>query len=194
MRTRVKTKLIIVLVILVGAIIAVTPSVTDSLPSWWTKLLPSKAVQLGLDLKGGMELLLEVQTDEAVNNALTRMASDMKTSMREENIRLRRAETTAFNHLLVEVRRDKYRDEAAAFIGDEFPGVDVAEETETTLVVSFPMDEVERLKENAVVQALYRPAFLACRLEEGEQVTLRRLEDRLRERHLVRLELKRRDL
>ena len=79
MRTRVKTKLIIVVLVLVGAFVAITPSLTDTLPGWWKKILPSKAVQLGLDLKGGMELLLEVQADEAVNNALTRYASDLKT-------------------------------------------------------------------------------------------------------------------
>ena len=154
MRTRVKTKLIVVMAILVCALVAVTPSLTDSLPGWWTNILPSKAVQLGLDLKGGMELLLEVQTDEAVNNALARMASDMKSLMREKRIRLRRAETTSFNRLLVEVRREKYLREAAALIEEEFPGVDLSEESTTVLVVSFPESEVGRLKENSVVQAL----------------------------------------
>ncbi len=154
MRTRVKTKLIIVLVILVGALIAVTPSLMDPLPGWWTKILPSKAVQLGLDLKGGMELLLEVQAEEAVNNALTRIASDMKTTMKEQNIRIRRAETTAFNRLVIEVRREKYRDDALALLKEEFSGTDVVEESETTLVVSFPQSEVDRLKENSVIQAL----------------------------------------
>jgi preprotein translocase subunit SecD len=155
MRTRVKTKLIIVLAILVCALVAVTPSLTDSRPGWWTSILPSKAVQLGLDLKGGMELLLEVQTEEAVNNALTRMASDMKSLMREKRIRLRRAETTSFNRLLVEVRREKYLQEAATLIEDAFPGVNVDDEgSGTTLVVSFPESEVSRLKENSVVQAL----------------------------------------
>jgi len=154
MRTRVKTKLIIVLLVLVGALVAVTPSLTDALPGWWKKILPSKAVQLGLDLKGGMELLLEVQVEEAVNNALTRYASDLKTVMRDEHIRIRRAETTAFNRLLVEVGRDKYRDEAAAILREEFPGIDVSEESETTLVLSFPEEEITRLQENSVVQAL----------------------------------------
>ena len=104
MRARVKTRLIIVLVVLIGALVSVAPSLTGPLPAWWTKILPSKAVQLGLDLKGGMELILEVQTDEAVNNSLTRMASDIKTIFRKEKIRLRRAETTGFNRLVVEVR------------------------------------------------------------------------------------------
>ncbi|MBN2720435.1 MAG: protein translocase subunit SecD [Proteobacteria bacterium] len=154
MRARVKTKLIIVLVVIIGALVAITPSLTDSLPGWWKKILPSKAVQLGLDLKGGMELLLEVQVEEAVNNALNRYASDLKTVMREKNIRIRSAETTGFNRLILEVGRDKYRDEAAAILREEFPGIDVSEESETTLALSFPDEEIERLQENSVVQAL----------------------------------------
>ncbi|UCG39519.1 MAG: protein translocase subunit SecD [bacterium] len=154
MRIRVKTKLVIVMAVLVGALVAVTPSLTDSLPGWWTKFLPSKSVQLGLDLKGGMELLLEVQTEEAVNNALGRLASDLKTATRDTRIRLSRTETTAFNRLLVEVRRDRYRDEAASIIRQNFPDALVTEETQTRLVVSYPESEVSRLQENAVVQAL----------------------------------------
>jgi len=154
MRARVKTKLIIVLVVIIVALMAITPSLTDSLPGWWKKFLPSKAVQLGLDLKGGMELLLEVQVEEAVNNALNRYATDLKTVLREKNIRIRSAETTAFNRLIVEVGRDKYRDEAAAILREEFPGIEVSEESETTLALSFPDEEIKRLQENSVVQAL----------------------------------------
>ncbi|UCF88428.1 MAG: protein translocase subunit SecD [bacterium] len=154
MRIRVKARLIIVLIVLIGALVSVTPSLTDTLPGWWSRILPSKAVQLGLDLKGGMELLLEVQTEEAVNNGLTRMASDLKTTFRGEQIRLRRAETTGFNRLLVEVRRDRYRDEAMEVIRTEFPDTIVTEESETSLIVSYPDSEVSRLKENAVVQAV----------------------------------------
>ena len=116
MRTRVKTRLIIVLLVLIGALVSVAPSLTGPLPGWWMKILPSKAVQLGLDLKGGMELILEVQTDEAVNNGLSRIASDIKTVFKDKKVRLRRAETTGFNRLVVEVRRDRYLQEAVAFL------------------------------------------------------------------------------
>lgn len=153
MRTRVKTRLIIVLVVLIGALISVTPSLTK-VPQWWTKILPSKAVQLGLDLKGGMELILEVQTDEAINNSLTRMASDLKTLFKNEKIRIRRAETTGFNRLVVEVRRDRYLESARTLIEDEFGETTVVEDGPTKLVISYPEAEVSRLKENAVVQAL----------------------------------------
>ena len=107
------------MIVLIGALVSVTPSLTATLPGWWTRILPSKAVQLGLDLKGGMELILEVQTDEAVNNSLNIIASDIKTMFRTEKIRLRRAETTALNRLVVEVRRDKYLADARTLIENQ---------------------------------------------------------------------------
>ncbi len=154
MRTRVKTKLIVVSAVLVAALVSVTPSLTSSLPGWWTRILPSKAVQLGLDLKGGMELLLEVQTDEAINNSLTRLASDLKTIFKDRKIRLRRAETTGFNRLVVEVRRERYLEEAMVIIREEFPDAIVTEDSQTKVVVSYSDSEIVRLRENAVVQAV----------------------------------------
>ncbi len=179
MRTRVKTRLIIVLIVLIGALVSVTPSLTGSLPGWWTKILPSKAVQLGLDLRGGMELLLEVQTDEAVNNSLSRIASDLKTTFKREKIRLKRAQTTGFNRLVVEVGRDKNRDEAMTLLRGEFPDALVTEESETKIVVSYPESEISRLRENAVVQAI---ETIRSRVDEfgvTEPTILRQGEDRI---------------
>ena len=154
MRGKVRTKFILVIVVTVAALVAVTPSLTDSLPGWWQKILPSKAVQLGLDLRGGMELLLQVQTEEAVNNALSRMSSDLKSSMKDKRIRYNRADVTGQNRLTVEVRRAKYREEAEALIREDYPDLIVTPETETRLVVSYPDSEANRLSESSVVQAV----------------------------------------
>lgn len=154
MRSRVKTKFIVILAVLLIAIISVMPSLTSSLPGWWKKILPSKAIQLGLDLKGGMELLLEVQTEDAVKNALSRVASDLKTTMKNKRIRYTRVETTGSNKLVVELRREKYRDPAAQLISDEFPDLTATEESATRLLLSYPEKERQRLMDNSVVQAL----------------------------------------
>ena len=179
MRTRVKTRLIIVLVVLTGALVSVTPSLTATLPGWWTKVLPSKAVQLGLDLKGGMELILEVQTEEAVDNSLTRVASDIKTIFKGKRIRLRRAELTGFNRLVVEVRRDKYLEDAMTTVREEFGDTEVSENSPTKFVVSYPASEVKRLKESAVIQAI---ETIRSRIDEfgvTEPTILRQGEDRI---------------
>jgi preprotein translocase subunit SecD len=154
MRSKVKTKLLIVAAVMIVTLVAITPSLTGSLPNWWTKILPSKAVQLGLDLKGGMELLLEVQTEEAVTNALSRIASDLKTSMKDKRIRYNRVETAGTNRLIVEVRRPKYREDAMALLREDYPSLIATEESETRLIVSYPETEVVRLQSSSVTQAV----------------------------------------
>ena len=47
-------------------------------PSSLSKLLPSKLINLGLDLKGGIYLLMEVDLDVAVENSVRRTADDLR--------------------------------------------------------------------------------------------------------------------
>jgi len=56
-----------------------------SLP-WYVRIFPEKALNLGLDLRGGIYLELEVSVEEAVNNRLDLMASELVRSMKEKNV------------------------------------------------------------------------------------------------------------
>ena len=47
------------------------PSLTGGLPAWWEKHV-SRGLNLGLDLKGGMHLILQVDMESAISNALNR--------------------------------------------------------------------------------------------------------------------------
>ena len=68
----------------------------STLPDWWAEgfklgndtvhVLPTKTLHLGLDLKGGMHLLLGVDLDEAVANSLDRFASEVKGYLDDEGI------------------------------------------------------------------------------------------------------------
>jgi preprotein translocase subunit SecD len=77
----------LVLLVLVIALVYLTPSLTGTLPSWWPNVLPEEKIHLGLDLKGGMHLVLEVQAQKAVESHLERMVEDIKLSLRKEKIR-----------------------------------------------------------------------------------------------------------
>ena len=57
------------------AILFLIPSLLGSLPRWWTKVLPSEKIHLGLDLQGGMYLLLEVEVQKAIDSALDKYAT-----------------------------------------------------------------------------------------------------------------------
>ena len=69
-------------VILLVGIIVLVPSFTSTLPPGWTKVLPKDKIHLGLDLQGGIHLVLEVEADKAVENAAERFAEEIKDALR----------------------------------------------------------------------------------------------------------------
>ncbi len=51
--------------------------------SWWPGILPSSKINLGLDLQGGVYLLMEIQPDDVVTNRLTVLAADVQQALNQ---------------------------------------------------------------------------------------------------------------
>ncbi|HYA28892.1 MAG TPA: protein translocase subunit SecD [Acidobacteriota bacterium] len=58
----------------------------DSLPSWWSNVLPTEQLNLGLDLQGGTHLILEVKVDKAIENNVERIKDDIARALREKGV------------------------------------------------------------------------------------------------------------
>jgi preprotein translocase subunit SecD len=94
MSSNLRWRIILVLSIVAVAGVILVPSVMwdytenqSRLPQWWQKsFLPKSAVTLGLDLQGGMHLVVSVKTEEAVKNELLRIKGNLADYFREENI------------------------------------------------------------------------------------------------------------
>ncbi|MFH1349771.1 MAG: protein translocase subunit SecD [Pseudomonadota bacterium] len=69
------------------AFIYLTPSLSGGLPSWWSTFLPREKIHLGLDLQGGMHLILEVDAKKAVESSLERVVEELKHDLRAKKIR-----------------------------------------------------------------------------------------------------------
>ena len=54
----------------------------DHLPNWWSK----NKLKLGLDLQGGSQLLLQVETKEAIQEKLATQTEDIRTELTKANI------------------------------------------------------------------------------------------------------------
>ncbi len=78
---------IIVLICVLIAFLYLTPSFTKEFPSWWSNLLPTEKIHLGLDLQGGIHLMLEVEAIKAVENHLERVVDELKQDLRKNKIR-----------------------------------------------------------------------------------------------------------
>ncbi len=77
----------VILVITFLSIIFMMPTfLGDKLPSWWGKIFPDRGIRLGLDLKGGVFLLLGVQADKAVEHELSNMKESITDELNKEQV------------------------------------------------------------------------------------------------------------
>ena len=79
---------VLVLVVILLACIYILPTVDMIVnkkeePTLW----PKKKINLGLDLQGGMHLLLKVEVDEAVSSSIERFADDLRRQLRKKRIK-----------------------------------------------------------------------------------------------------------
>jgi preprotein translocase subunit SecD len=104
------------------AFLYLVPSLLEKLPPRWPKLLPRDKINLGLDLQGGMHLVLEVEAAKAVESHLERAIEEVKQDMRKEKIRyleLQRSGTEGIRLTLMRAAdKKKFKDKVAANYAD----------------------------------------------------------------------------
>jgi preprotein translocase subunit SecD len=89
------------------ALIYLTPSITSDIPAWWSTVLPRDKIHLGLDLQGGMHLVLEVEAIKAVESNLERVADELKQDLRENKIRYLELKREGSDRLAVTLMREE---------------------------------------------------------------------------------------
>ncbi|MGD0237088.1 MAG: protein translocase subunit SecD, partial [Syntrophorhabdales bacterium] len=81
-----KFRAILVVVFLVIFAVFLVPNFVD-LKGAWKRYLPSDKIRLGLDLKGGMHLLLAMDTSKMMENMTDRKFTGLKDGMIREGVR-----------------------------------------------------------------------------------------------------------
>jgi preprotein translocase subunit SecD len=74
-------------VLILVALFLLVPSFSTDLPPWWPKALQEKKLNLGLDLQGGVHLILDVKVDRAVENHIAQVADDLLDQLRKKRVR-----------------------------------------------------------------------------------------------------------
>ncbi len=120
--------------------------------SIWSATPLKKKINLGLDLQGGIHLLLEVQTEKALENAVERMADDMARLLREQRVRVSRASRGPDNTIELAIVRTRDVERAAKALKD-FPVIQ-QEAAPPTMRYRLRPSYATQVKENAVSQAL----------------------------------------
>ncbi|GFE59035.1 protein translocase subunit SecD [Geobacter sp. AOG1] len=79
----------LILVFLLLSFLYLTPTLVSKLPAWWQGYLPKDKIHLGLDLQGGTHLVMEVETQKAVEGTLDIIATDLEDSLTAQNLRFK---------------------------------------------------------------------------------------------------------
>ena len=138
------------------AILFFLPSIPafEGFPSWWKKVFPSKQITLGLDLQGGIHIVLSVQGEKAIENYVERVAGDVGDLLQQKGITIASAKRDGIAGLVV-----KYSDPAKGKdITDEikkhYTGFSVEKDSPGELVFDLISSEKERIKDSSVSQAI----------------------------------------
>lgn len=157
MRKRIRGRVILlaVMTLLTGYYIVPSVAPVSSLPSLFPGILPrAERVNLGLDLQGGMHLVLEVQAEKAVENATERLMEEARRILEKEKVGIARLVREGEAAILVKVSKAEERDRAQRLLGelvtlDKVPGA-----TPDELRLTLQAREVKRVQELAVRQSL----------------------------------------
>jgi len=134
------------------------PTLSKELPVWWTKFFPKEAIHLGLDLQGGMHLILEVQADKAVENAVERMAQELKEELGKAHIRFRVVQREDGNRVSLVLPKEQDWQTVSDLLSDKFPFLEVADRNPTQdqlqVVLEIEENQARHIEKLAVDQGL----------------------------------------
>lgn len=152
---------VLITAIIVGTcLVFLLPTLVPEIPSAIKPYLPKDKIRLGLDLQGGMNLVLEVETEKALESTAERLANDLKDTLIEKKVRFRDLEKGKGYTISLELTNRESRDVFSKTIQDGYPDL---EEKSTEIadgnekVVLKIKDKEQTRSENRPLNKAWRP-------------------------------------
>ena len=121
----------------------------------WLRGIGGKPMVLGLDLRGGVHFLMEVDMNAAQEQQVERFVNDIRTLLRNQNVRYLSVSETGGNRIRVVLREQGEQSEARSLIERELPELDVSSDRQGEqfrLSISISEQTLEELREAALEQ------------------------------------------
>jgi len=144
-------KLWLILAVLVISAMGSLPNIATP-PSWWPSGL-SKPLNLGLDLKGGVHLVLDVDVDKAVERSVEEDVDTARQALRGERILYNSLEAKGMT-LSVSIKDAGQSSAAGKLLGDTLPGYQLADQGEGRFLLTITEANAKEIRKFAVDQAI----------------------------------------
>ena len=117
----------------------------------WLRALGAEPMYLGLDLRGGVHFLLEVDMDTALKQADERYVNDIRSAFREAKVRYQSVSKEP-NGIKVVLADEENRVAAAEVLNKDFRNLDLAESGSNEFLLTMPEREIIAIKKAALDQ------------------------------------------
>jgi len=142
---------VVVFAVIVAAIIYILPTLKADV---W----PHKKINLGLDLQGGMHLVLEVDSNKAVESTAERIAQEIRDQLKEKRLRNVSVDRIDGTRISVQVKTEENIDKFKTLLDDDFRDLQkISEKTDNgtyTVVLGLTDNDRNNVEKLAVDQAL----------------------------------------
>lgn len=149
----------------------------------WLEAIGAGPLKLGLDLRGGVHFLMEVDMGEAMNKSYTQMVEDFKADLREEKIRYRTIKRdVAIEAVRIELRKEDDLDLARRFLEKRYQGYSIVEDSNSNsfeLLVRMTPEKIKETRNYAVEQNITIIRNRVNELGVAEPLVQRQGQDRI---------------
>lgn len=144
--------------VIVASVVSFLPSYQpayQTIPSWLREVLPNKGITLGLDLQGGIHMVLEVDEDRAVEIAVDRSVTALQDLIAEKKLAIESTKRTAHDQITI-LAQDADAKTSVQKLIDNFPIFVEKGSADSTTAAVWELREAEtkRIKDSAINQAL----------------------------------------
>jgi SecD/SecF fusion protein len=182
MNTSLKLKLGLVVFLIFTAIITIIPSFYSATPNWWKKYMAPGGLHLGLDLQGGMHLVLKVDLEKAAQNSLELAANDLRERLSEQSISIVQTKSEKAGTLTFTLPNTSAVDKINTIVKDDpdiKARIETKEGTFPRIFLTLSKTKIDYIRSNAVNQSL---EILRNRIDQfgvAEPVIIRQGDDEI---------------
>lgn len=157
MSSSLRWKITLLLFVTIFAGLTVAPSFTR-VPAWWQKYLAPAGLKLGLDLQGGMHLVLKVDLKKAIENNLDLSVQDLKDALAEKKITVVRTASGDARKIILTLPNTGALETVKQTITKDFPDLAVDFQTDQgtfpRIILSLKQERIDFINNKAVDQSL----------------------------------------
>ena len=122
----------------------------------WLKDIGGEPMKLGLDLRGGVHFLMEVDTEAAIKNRQNGILQDIRRRLREEKIRYTNAFVDEDLSIMLSFNSETNKERADAFITENYPQFLGSPNTNSanSMKLVLAEEQIEQIESDAIDQNL----------------------------------------